>query len=270
MGRAGGIQVALNFDLKSMFNLQGKTALVTGGSKGLGLQIAEALGEFGASLFLVARKQADLDEVVTGFRQAGIEATGYAADLSDPKAIAQVAEAATGEFGRIDILVNNAGAAWAEPAETHSLQGWQKLMDINLTGPFLLSQEIARRSMIPAKSGSIINIASVEGLKGHLPEMDGTIAYNTSKGGAINFTRALAAEWGKYNIRVNALAPGYFPSKMTNVFLDTNGELIKGHTPLGRLGGPSDMKGPALMLASDAGGHVSGQIIAIDGGATIV
>jgi gluconate 5-dehydrogenase len=173
-------------------------------------------------------------------------------------------------MGDVDILVNNAGAAWGAPAEDHPVAAWDKVMNLNIRGYFLLSQIIGKRSMIARKSGRIINIASIAGLGGNPPEMQ-TIAYNTSKGAVINFTRALAAEWGKYRINVNAICPGFFPSKMTAGTLEALGEeKLAAHAPLGRLGDDEDLKGLCLLYASDAGKHITGQWLAVDGGVSCV
>lgn len=256
--------------LRDLFDLSGKTALITGGSRGLGLQIAEALGEFGARLVLVSRKAADLDQAVAHLTALGCSATAEAADLGSPDAAEAVTDAALRTYGDIDILVNNAGATWGAPAEEHPLDAWNKVMNLNVTGVFLLTQAVGRRCMIPNRRGRIINIASIEGLQGHMPSMGGALAYCTSKGGIVNFTRALAAEWGRYGITVNAIAPGYFPSKMTRVMLETHEASVVSATPLGKLGGPDDLKGAALLFASDAGAHITGQTLAVDGGASVI
>lgn len=256
--------------LTGLFDLTGRVALVTGGSRGLGLQIASALGEFGASLALVARKQADLDAAVAQLNRAGRTAVGFAADLGTPEAASGLTERVMERFGRIDVLVNNAGTAWGAPAEEYPLDGWNKVINLNVTGLFLLTQAVARNAFLKRGKGAVINVASVEGLQGHHPDLPGTIAYNTAKGAVINMTRALAAEWGPRNIRVNALAPGYFPSKMTTVILEKHGAEILRQTPLGKHGGDTDLMGPALLLASDAGGHITGQTLVVDGGISII
>ena len=255
---------------KNLFDLTGRTALVTGGSRGLGLQIAEALGDYGAKVVLVARKQAELDEAVAHLKDRRIEASAIAADLSKPEAVQQVAEEAIRRLGHIDILVNNAGATWGAPAEDHPLEAWDKVMNLNVRGIFLLSQAVAKHSMIPRKYGRIVNVASIAGLKGNPPGSMQTVAYNTSKGAVVNFTRVLGAEWGKYNITVNAIAPGFFPSKMSKGILEAVGaENLAKRTPLLRIGDDEDLKGLALLFASDAGKHITGQIVAVDGGASI-
>jgi NAD(P)-dependent dehydrogenase (short-subunit alcohol dehydrogenase family) len=256
--------------LLRLFDLTGRVALVTGGSRGLGLQIARALGEFGASLALVARRQPELDAAVAQLQQQGCNAVGFVADLGTPAAAADLTARVMERCGRIDILVNNAGASWGAPAEDYPLEGWNKVINLNLSGLFLLTQEVARAAFLKQGRGAIINVASVEGLQGHPPELPGTIAYSAAKGGVISMTRALAAEWGSRNIRVNAVAPGYFPSKMTKVVLERHAEMILKHTPLGKLGGDTDLMGAALLLASDAGGHITGATLVVDGGASII
>lgn len=256
--------------LAGLFDLRGRVAIVTGGSRGLGLQIATALGEFGAMVVLVARKQAELDAAVAELNAQGLSAVGLAADLGAPDAAPDLARRVFERFGRIDILVNNAGTVWGAPAEDYPLEGWSKVIDLNVTGLFLLTQAVAKTAFLPQGKGAVVNVASIEGLQGHHPDRPGTIAYNTAKGAVINMTRALAAEWGPRNIRVNALAPGYFPSKMTAATVEAHGDEMLRWTPLGKLGGPTDLMGAALLLASDAGGHITGQTLVIDGGATII
>jgi len=256
--------------LARLFDLTGQVAIVTGGSRGLGLQIARALGEFGASLALVARKKADLDTAVAQLNEEGCTAVAFDTDLGTPESASQLTERVIGRFKRIDILVNNAGATWGAPAEDYPLEGWSKVIDLNLTGLFLVTQAVARAAFLKQGKGVIVNVASVEGLQGHPPERPGTVAYNAAKGAVISMTRALAAEWGRRNIRVNALAPGYFPSKMTRKLLEQHSEEILRQTPLGKLGGDTDLMGAALLLASDAGGHITGQTLVVDGGASII
>ena len=256
--------------LKGLFDLSGQVAVVTGGSRGLGLQIAEALGEYGATVVLTARKADELDAAVKYLAAQGIAAEAHVGDMGNAESVAEFVDWLAGKHDRIDILVNNAGTSWGAPAEDHPIEGWNKVMALNLTGVFLLTQAIGKRWMIPQKRGRVINVASVEGLQGHHVSMGGMLAYSTSKGGLVNFTRALAAEWGRYGIAVNALAPGYFPSKLTEWILQRIETYVVEHTPLGKLGNDSDLKGAALLFASDAGGHISGQILAIDRGATII
>ena len=257
--------------IQQLFDLKGKTALVTGGSRGLGLQLAHALGEAGAKVLLSSRKASDLEEAAAELKAAGIDAQWIAADCANEADIRSLADEAIRRLGgHVDILVNNAGAAWGAPAEDHPVEAWDKVMNLNVRGYFILSQHIAKHSMIARKQGSIINVASIAGLGGNPSGMN-TIAYNTSKGAVINFTRALAAEWGKYNIRVNAICPGFFPSKMTVGTLKALGEeALKAGAPLGRLGDDEDLKGLCVLYASDAAKHITGQWLAVDGGVSVV
>ncbi len=256
--------------IQQLFDLKGKTALVTGGSRGLGLQMAHALGEAGARVMLSSRKADELEKAVADLEAAGIDARWTAADCAVEADIHRLADETLERMGDIDILVNNAGAAWGAPAEDHPLDAWDKVMNLNVRGYFLLSQRVAKKSMIARKQGRIINIASIAGLGGNPPEMQ-TIAYNTSKGAVVNFTRALACEWGHYGITVNAICPGFFPSKMTRGTLENLGEeKLAAHAPLKRLGDDEDLKGITLLYASDAGKHITGQWLAVDGGVSVV
>jgi len=256
--------------IKKAFDLTGKSALITGGSRGLGLQIAEALGEQGASIILSSRKAPDLEQAQKHLAGLGIKADWIAADNSREDDVKRLADEAITKLGKVDILVNNAGATWGAPTEDHPIEAWDKVMNLNIRSLFLLSQQIGKRSMIPNKYGRIINIASIAGLRGSTGEMQ-TIAYNTSKGAVVNFTRALAGSWGRYGITVNALAPGFFPSKMTKGIIEMVGvEKLAEGAPLRRIGDEDDLKGAALLFASDAGKHITGQILAIDGGLTAV
>jgi gluconate 5-dehydrogenase len=252
-----------------LFDLTGKTALVTGGSRGLGLQIAESLGEAGAKILLTSRKAADLEEAAADLQAKGIDTRWVAADGGDPAQIHKAVDDAMQRMGRIDILVNNAGATWGAPAEDYPLDAWDKVMNLNVRAMFLFSQAVGKASMIPNRQGRIINVASIAGLAGSL-EMK-FIAYGASKGAAVNFTRTLAGEWGPHGITVNALAPGFFPSKMTQRTLaDLGVERIARNAPLRRIGDDDDLKGAALLFASDAGKHITGQILAVDGGVSAV
>ena len=256
--------------IQQLFDLKGKTALVTGGSRGLGLQMAQALGEAGARVMLSSRKAEDLTESAAVLKDAGIDVEWIAADCSSEADIRALADETIKRFGHVDILVNNAGAAWGAPAEDHPIEAWDKVMNLNIRGYFILSQHIAKHSMIPRKSGRIINLASIAGLGGN-PRGMTTIAYNTSKGAVINFTRSLACEWGVHNITVNAICPGFFPSKMTMGTLKAMGEeKLAAHAPLGRLGDDEDLKGVCVLYASDAGKHITGQWLAVDGGVSVV
>jgi len=255
--------------VQKLFDLTGKFALVTGGSRGLGLQIAEALGEAGAKIMLCSRKAGDLEEAAADLQAKGIDTRWVAADASDPAQVQRVVDETMQRLGRIDILVNNAGATWGAPVEDYPLEAWDKVMNLNIRSLFLFSQAVGKASMIPNKSGRIINVASIAGLAGSL-EMK-FIAYGTSKGAVVNFTRTLAGEWGPHGITVNALAPGFFPSKMTAGVLKSIGvEKMASAAPLRRIGDDDDLKGAALLFASAAGKHITGQILAVDGGVSAV
>jgi gluconate 5-dehydrogenase len=256
--------------VQQLLDLSGRVALVTGGSRGLGLQMAEALGEMGAKLALTARKKDELDEAVAHLKQAGIEAHAWVCDIGKREAIAPAAEQILGKLEKVDILVNNAGATWGAPAEEHPLEAWDKLVNVNLSGLFALTQIIGRKSMIPAKWGRVLNVASVAGLLGQDPRFAPTAAYTATKHGVVGLTRQLAAEWGVHGITVNAICPGFFPSKMTRATLETTGKLIKEWTPTRRLGNDEDLKGLVVLLASEASRHITGQAIAVDGGATVI
>ena len=256
--------------VRKLFDLTGKTALITGGSRGLGLQMAEALGEMGARVAITARRAGELQDAKNHLKELGIEAITLVNDLQDTKAVKPMVDEALQAFGQIDILVNNAGAAWGAPAEEHPLDAWHKVINLNLTAIFLLSQTVGKASMIPRRYGKIINIASIAGLVGTEPGFMPTIAYNSSKGGVVNFTRSLAAEWAQYNITVNAIAPGVFPSKMSQSMIDRSEQYIVQQTPLKRLGGEEDLKGVTVLLASEASAYITGQTIAVDGGFTAV
>lgn len=257
--------------VRQLFDLTGQTALVTGGSRGLGLQMAQALGEQGARVVISARKQNELDQAVASLRQHGIDATAVAADLGQETGVADLVAASLAHLGRVDILVNNAGATWGAPAEDYPLDAWDKVLNVNLRSIFLLCQAIGKQSMIPNRHGRIINIASIAGLFGNPPGTMQTIAYNTSKAALLNFTRTLAGEWGVHGITVNALAPGFFPSKMTRGTLEAIGvERLAKAAPLQRIGDDDDLKGAAVLFASAAGKHITGQVLAVDGGVSAV
>jgi len=256
--------------VKKLFDLTGRTALITGGSRGLGLQIGEALGELGGTLVITARKQDELDAAVERLAARNIQAAALVCDLSHPEAIEPMVEESLRRLGKIDILVNNAGATWGAPTVEHPLEAWNKVVALNLTAAFLVSQAVGKRAMLPAKYGKIINVASIAGLIGPAPEGIATIGYNTTKGGMINFTRALASEWAPHGVTVNAIAPGVFPSKMTKGMIERYGDRIYERVPMKRIGGPEDLKGLAALFASDASAYITGQTVAVDGGFSIV
>jgi len=252
-----------------LFDLSGRAALVTGGSRGLGLQMAEALGEAGAKIMLTARKAAELEEAVAHLADKGIDARWVAADSSDPAQVRRVVDETMQRLGRLDILINNAGATWGAPAEDHPLEAWDKVMNLNVRSLFLYAQAAAKAWMIPNRWGRIVNVASIAGLAGSVNVE--FVAYGTSKGAAINLTRMLAGEWGEHGITVNALAPGFFPSKMTRATLAELGvDKLCEVVPLRRIGDADDLKGAVLLFASAAGKHITGQVLAVDGGISAV
>jgi gluconate 5-dehydrogenase len=253
-----------------LLSLKGKNALITGGSRGLGLQMAEALGEMGARIAITARKKDELDQAVSHLASLKIDCSSFVCDVGKREQITPLVDAVLKKFGKVDILVNNAGATWGAPAEDHPIEAWDKLVNVNLTGAFLLSQQIAKRSMIPNKWGRIINTASVAGLTASDPRVVKTVAYNATKHGLVGLTRQLAAEWGERGITVNAICPGFFPSKMTKGTLDALTPLVIEVTPTRRIGNDEDLKGLTVLLASEASRHITGQAIAVDGGATIL
>ena len=255
--------------VKQLFQLDGQVALITGGSRGLGLQMAQALGEMGCKVAITARKADELAETKQHLEALGITVQTVVNDLQKTDSIPALVDEVVNGLGPIDILVNNAGATWGAPAEDYPDEAWHKVMNLNVSAPFFLAREVGKRCMIPRKKGKIITIASVAGLKGMGSGVT-TVAYNTSKAAAINLTRALAGEWGQHNINVNAICPGFFPSKMSAGLLDTIGEAVIARSPLKRLGGDEDLMGTVVFLASEASRHITGQYIAVDGGASAI
>ncbi len=256
--------------VQQLFDLKGKSALITGGSRGLGLQMAHALGEAGARVMLSSRKADDLEQAVAELQAAGIDARWIAADCAKEDDTRRLADETLERMGAIDILVNNAGTSWGAPAEDHPVAAWDKVMNLNVRSYFILSQQVAKGWMIPNHRGRIINIASITALNGNPVEMK-TIAYNTSKTAVVGFTRTLAAEWGHHGITVNAICPGFFRTKMASGLIDQMGEdKMKAGVPLQRLGDDEDLKGITLLYASDAGKHITGQWLAVDGGVSVV
>ena len=258
-------------NVKQLLDLTGKVVVITGGSRGIGLQMGEALGEQGASLAISARKQHELDAAQAHFDKLGIPCLTVCNDLSDFASIPGLVDTILGHYGKVDVLINNAGCSWGAPAEDMTDQAWHKVMDLDITAQFFLSRELGKRCMIPQGGGKIINIASIAGLAGNPPGWGmNTIGYNTAKGAMVNFTRALAAEWGKYNIQVNAICPGFIPTKISAGLLDSIEEQYVALNPAGRLGNDDDLKGIALLLATRASDYITGQAIAVDGGCTAV
>jgi NAD(P)-dependent dehydrogenase (short-subunit alcohol dehydrogenase family) len=248
-----------------LFDLSGKTAIVTGGGKGIGRQMAEGLAGAGADIVLCARNAERCEETAAELAELGVKTLGLGCDVRDPEQVQAVVARTVADLGGVDVLVNNAGTVWGSTPEDMPLEGWQKVVDVNLTGVFLFSQA-AGRVMIDKGGGSIVNIASVAGLHGAPPEFVQTVVYHATKGGVISFTRDLAWKWAQHRIRVNAIAPGWFPSDMSKFVLDLAGEELVRRVPLGRFGGPEDLKGPVVFLASDASAYVTGHTLVVDGG----
>jgi NAD(P)-dependent dehydrogenase (short-subunit alcohol dehydrogenase family) len=251
--------------VRELFDLSGKTAIVTGGGSGIGRQMAEGLAESGANLVLCARKAERCEQAAAELEQLGVRALGLGCDVRDPEQVDAVVRRAVAELGSVDVLVNNAGTVWGATPEDMPLEGWQKVVDVNLTGAFLFSQ-VAGRVMIERAGGAIVNIASTAGLHGAPPEFVNTVVYHATKGGVIAFTRDLAWKWAQYGIRVNAIAPGWFPSDMSKFVLDLQGEELVRRIPLRRFGGPEDLKGAVVFLASPASAYVTGHTLVVDGG----
>ncbi len=251
--------------LREMFDLSGKVAIITGGGRGIGLKMAEGLAEMGASVVLCSRKLENCQKAAEELGRGGFKTLALPCNVSSSSEIQKVVDTVMERFGRLDILVNNSGITWGAPAEEYPINGWQKVMDINLTGVFLFTQ-IAGRVMIKQKSGNIINIASIMGISGMETDAAEAIGYSVSKGGVIIFTKDLAAKWARFNIRVNALAPGWFPSDMTEWILDRQGEKLLKHIPMGRFGDGDELKGAVAFLASEASSYVTGTVIPVDGG----
>lgn len=251
---------------KNLFDLSGRVAIVTGGSIGLGRQMAEGLAEMGANLVLCARKKERCEQAAEELQQLAVKTLALGCDVKNPEHVRSVVEETVAHFGRIDILINNAGTSWGAPVEEMRLEHWNKVMETNLTGTFLFSQA-AGKHMVAQRRGKIINIASVAGMRGAPPEFQ-AIGYHASKGGVISFTKDLACKWGIHNIQVNAIAPGWFPTHMSEVVIERNREAFLKKIPLGRFGNDQDLKGAAVFLASDASNFVTGHVLVVDGGQT--
>ena len=252
---------------KKLFDLSGRVAIVTGGSIGLGRQMAEGLAEMGANLVLCARKKERCEQAAEELKHLGAKTMALACDVKNPEHVRNVVQETVSQFGRIDILINNAGTSWGAPVEDMQLEHWNKVIETNLTGTFLFSQA-AGKLMVRQRRGKIINISSVAGIRGAPPEFQ-AIGYHASKGGVIAFTKDLACKWGIYNIQVNAIAPGWFPTHMSQVVIERNRETFLKKIPLGRFGNDHDLKGPAVFLASDASDFITGHVLVVDGGQTV-
>ena len=254
--------------IKELFDLSGRAAIVTGGSRGLGREMAEGLAEAGAALMLCARREEWLTPTLKEMRARGFRVEGQVADVSRPADVQAVVDRALAAFEKIDILINNAGVTWGEDPEAMPLAKWQKVIDVNLTGAFLFSQAVGRE-MLKRRYGRIINVASLAGLRSSVrgPHY---AAYAASKAGLMGLTRELAASWGRQGIRVNAIAPGFFHSRMADPAIPIAEPDLQANSPIPRVGEAGELKGVAVFLAADASNYVTGQVVAVDGGRSIV
>ena len=258
----------MSASVKELFDLSGKVAIVTGGSRGLGLEIAHGLGEAGAALVITGRRKQWLDPAEHELRDAGHEVLALEADVGDADGVKTTVAATVERFGGIDVLVNNAGTSWGAPSLEFPLDKWEMVLRVNLTGVWLMSQAAAPQ-LIARGGGKIVNVSSITAQLGLAPELQDTVSYNAAKGGVDALTRDLAVKWARHNIQVNAVAPGYFPTKMTDYLVRTVEDRMTALSPQGRLGREGDLKGAVVFLASRAADFVTGQVLNVDGGATI-
>jgi len=252
--------------VNELMNLEGRVSVVTGGATGLGLQMATALAEAGSNLVLCSRKLENCERAAAAIEALGVQVFAHACDVTRPDQVETLKNAVLAKFGRVDALFNNAGRAWVAPPEDMPPERWQQVLDLNITAPFLCAQAFGRE-MIKARRGKIVNIASIAGLVGRSPKAYNSIAYGASKGALVNFTRDLAVKWAHHNIQVNAICPGFFVTEINRAMYEKNRENIEREIPLGRTGGQDDLKGIAVLLASDASNFMTGAIIPVDGGA---
>jgi gluconate 5-dehydrogenase len=253
--------------VQELFDLTGKVAIVTGGGTGLGRQMADALAESGADLVLCARKAERCEQAAGELaQQHGVRALGLGCDVRNPAQIEELVRRTVDELGRVDILVNNSGTSWGASPEDMPLEGWQKVIDVNLTGAFLFAQSVGRVLIEQGEGGKIVNIASVAAFRGAPQEAMNSIPYNASKGGIVALTIDLAVKWAPHRINVNAIAPGWFPTDLSGSTLEAGGDRLVSRIPLGRYGGPDDLKGAIVFLASAASDYVTGTTLVVDGG----
>jgi NAD(P)-dependent dehydrogenase (short-subunit alcohol dehydrogenase family) len=251
--------------VKQLLDLSGRVSVVTGGATSLGLQMATALAEAGSNLVICSRKLANCEQAAHDIAKLGAATLALACDVTKPEQVEAMKDAVLEKFGRVDVLVNNAGRAWIAPPEDTPLERWQQVFDLNITAPFICAQVLGRE-MIKARRGKIINIASVAGLVGRSPNAYNSIAYGASKGALVNFTRDLAIKWAHHNIQVNVICPGFFVTPFNQKAFEKNGAHILREIPLGRTGGPDDLKGIVVLLASAASNFMTGAVIPVDGG----
>lgn len=253
--------------VRDLFDLSGRVAIVTGGGSGIGLQLAEALGELGATLVLCARRAERCEEAAAALEgRLGIRAVGVRCNVASEEEVDALVRRTVEAFGRVDVVVNNAGTSWGAPAADHPLEAWRKVLDVNLTGTFLVSRAAGREMIARGEGGKIVNVSSTAAYGGLPPELMDAVAYTATKGGVNALTRDLAVKWARHGINVNAIAPGWFPSDLSRVLLETRGEQLLAEIPLARFGGPQDLKGAVAFLASAASDFVTGHVLVVDGG----
>jgi NAD(P)-dependent dehydrogenase (short-subunit alcohol dehydrogenase family) len=255
------------FDPVAAFRLDGRAVIVTGASSGLGARFARVLDAVGARVVLAARRADRLHELASQLT----DAVAVPCDLTDPDTPGRVVDAALDRFGRLDVLVNNAGVTHTQPALEHTVDEFRRVLDVNLVAPFSLAQHAARAMLDSGEGGVVVNVASIWGAVGvgQIPDA----GYAASKGGLVNLTRELAAQWARRGVRVNALAPGWFRTEMTEgrMFGNEDSERwIRSRTPMGRGGAEDELDGALLFLASDASSFVTGQTLVVDGGWTAI
>ena len=254
--------------VNDLFDLTGKVALVTGGSRGLGLEMATGLGEAGASVVITARREQWLTPAADELRAKGISVLAVTCDVSNPEQVDAAVKAAIDRFARLDILINNAGISWGEPIETMPLAKWREVFDTNAIGCFLMSQAAGNEMLRLGHGGAIVNIASVAGIVGLDAGILNSVGYSASKGAIIALTRDLAVKWATRGIRVNAIAPGFFDTRLSHTLLERAQQKVEQTTPMGRIGKPGELNGAVVFLASAAASYVTGQVLAVDGGLT--
>ena len=255
-------------NVKQLMNLDGRVSVVTGGATGLGLQMATGLAEAGSNLVICSRKLENCEQAAHELEKLGVKALPLACDVTKPDQVERMKDETLKAFGRVDVLINNAGRAWVAPPEEMPLERWNQIMELNMTAAFICSQTLGRE-MIKAKRGKIINIASIAGLIARNPKAYNSIVYSTSKGALVHFTRDLAIKWAQHNINVNCICPGFFVTPINEKLFEKNAENVLREIPMGRTGGADDLKGIAVLLASDASNFMTGAVIPVDGGSVV-
>jgi NAD(P)-dependent dehydrogenase (short-subunit alcohol dehydrogenase family) len=256
--------------IRQLFDLTGQVAIVTGGSRGLGLEIAQGLGEAGAAVMISGRRAEWLEPARAELAAAGVTCRAELADVANPDDAESLVAKTVEQLGQVDILVNNAGISWGAPAVEHPVERWRQVMEVNAGGSFYLAQAAARRMIERGAGGRIINIASIAGLVGVRADVMDAVSYHASKAAIIGMTRELAVKWARHNILVNAVAPSYFLTRLTRGVIEAGQAAIIRETPLGRIGRPGELKGTVVFLAAPASSYVTGQVLAVDGGWTAV